>query len=220
MDKVNQNKNEELLPVESQTPAPKNESFIKLITNFVKMFLKVFGVRAIYSLFLLLRQGKKSILKINIKNILKTIFSGANIRTSTFVAMLPLSYKILKRILNLFTENKDSSTVIFFSAFLSAFISICLEEKTPLVTYIVLAIMVRVVHSLLIMLCKKLNILQNPGKVWDYFVFLGPAIWMMGVNYLNPGYMPITKLFDTYACYADKSEYEEQLRFREQMRIV
>jgi hypothetical protein len=198
-------------------PIPRS-NFTKFLIDPLKVFLKIYGVRIIYSLINILRNRKK--FTFTFPNILKALFNLANLRTSVFVSALPVLYELFKKIIiNIFTK-KDSTIVTFISSFLSGFISILFEEKTNLLSYIVMSIFVRSAHSLLLVILKHYDILQNPGKLWDFAIFLVVALFMYTVNYLNPSYMPISKLFDNYANYVDKAEYEEMIRFRESMRIV
>lgn len=199
----------------------KEDSLYKITINSLKMFIKVYGIRVVYKFIKTYAKGK---------NIQKTVLNLAtpkfkNIRTSLFVSLLPFLYQILKRILSFISKNFNLSflnmnIITFISAFISAFISISFEQKSKVVDYIVLSIMVRVIHTLLHIICKKYNIFQKTGKKFDYFIFLLAAIAMFTVHFLNPGFLPITKLFDTYGNYIDKSEKEEMLLFRNTIRIV
>lgn len=200
-------------------------NFLQIFVEFSKKFLIVFGIRAIYSIIQLIRFKRKSFVKLTMNIFLGKIFNMSNLRTSLCVSFLPFSYKLLKLILNKMinfsdTDNSMSDILTFIIGFISAFISINLEERTPLVHYVILSIMVRVLHTSLQFLFKKLNIFQNTGKKWDFMVFLMAAVFMWSIYFLNPDYKPITDLFDKYANYANEEELAEAVRFRQMTKIV
>jgi hypothetical protein len=80
--------------------------------------------------------------------------------------------------------------------------------------------MVRVLHSLLLCLYKKFGILQKNSRVWDYLMFWASALFMWSIYFLNPGYKPITILFDKYANYPSDFELAQAKFIRNSTRIV
>ena len=197
------------------------DNFISNCKHFIRLFLKMFGLRTVYSLFLMIRSIKKPLTKITLMEILKSIFNKPNFRTCLSIGLLPFIFQNSKLIFDyiLFFKNHQNFTV-FISGFISAFISILIEEKTKLVNYLILSIMVRTIHSIILIIFKKYNIFQNTGKWWDYFVFLFSAILLWGVYFLNPGFTPITSLLDAYANYRNEAEKLDAIGFRNSTRIV
>jgi hypothetical protein len=198
-----------------------SSNFFHHLKHFIRLFLKIFGIRSVYSLFLLIKSWKKPLTKITLNDILKSIFNLSNLRTSLSVGLLPFLFQNLKFVFNKFSFFKNySNFTIFLSGFISAFSSILIEEKTNLVNYIILSIMVRVVHSIILLIFKKYNVFQNTGKVWDYFTFLIASIFIWTVYFLNPDYTPVTSLIDSYANYRNQTEKMDAIRFRNFTRLV
>jgi hypothetical protein len=138
------------------------------------------------------------------------------------ISSLPLLFDIFKRIFNIIfkklkLENLED-IIIFISGFISSYIAICLEEKSKLLNYIVLAIVVRVIHSFYLIKYKDKNYFQ--GKFWDFTFFFIASTIMIFTNFLNPSFQPITSLFDSYANYINSSERDQMNRMREIYRIV
>lgn len=192
--------------------------FISILKHSFNLFKKVYLVRIIYSLFKMFKNRNK--IPLSFLNLIVSVFNISNLRTGISVSSIPLVYAMFKKLLGYFGIHKDSTRNIFWAGFLSALISILIEEKTNLVSFILLSIIVRIGHSALSLLCKKLNIFQEDSKTYDYFSFLLMALTMYTVNFLNPGFKPITKQFDAYNNYLNQHEYDEMVQFRENTRIV
>jgi hypothetical protein len=205
----------------SQVENSFSSRFLFNLNHFVRIFFKVFGIRTVYSLFLLIKSWRKPYSKITFINIVKSIFNLPNLRTSLSVSILPFLFQNIKFIFSQFSFFKNySNFTIFISGFISAFCSILIEEKTNLVNYIISSIMVRVIHSIILLIFKKYNVFQNTGKVWDYFTFLIASILIWTVYFLNPGYTPVTSMIDSYANYRNEAEKSISVGFRNCTRLV
>jgi hypothetical protein len=202
--------------IEKEEVSLKSFSCSKVLIASIKLFLKVYGIRVAYSLFKLFKSKNK----FTIDKLVTSTFNLGNLRTGLFVSLLPLSYKYIKQLIETLFNLKDSAWITFVAGLLSSYISVCFEEKTNLVNYIILSVLARVAHSGIIILFKKLNIFQVTGKLWDFSVFFIAAFILIMINFLNPGFKPITKLLDTYSNYVNQGEKDEMKRMREVMRIV
>lgn len=189
--------------------------FSSVLKNSSILFFKVYSGRILFSLFQFFSRSK---LSYNIKNFLKVIFNMGNLRTSLMVSSMPLTFEVLKRFLFKFLKITNMDLLTFISGFLSSYIAICFEEKSKLLSYIVLAIAVRVVHSMFIIKYKDSNRFQ--GTFWDFTFFFGASVLMIFTNFLNPSFQPITSLFDSYANYINQAEKDQMNKMREIFRIV
>ena len=189
--------------------------FSNVLKNSSILFLKVYSGRILFSLFQFFSRSK---LNYNLKNFLKVIFNLGNLRTSLMVSSMPLTFEVLKRFLFKILKITNMDLLTFISGFLSSYIAICLEKKSKLLSYIVLAIAVRVVHSMFIIKYKDSNRFQ--GTFWDFTFFLGASVLMIFTNFLNPSFQPITSLFDSYANYINQAEKDQMNKMREIFRIV
>jgi hypothetical protein len=175
----------------------------KILLKSLDLFLKTYAIRIVYSLFNLIK--KKGLKSLNLYSILSSILTMSNLRTCLCVSLLPLLFRIFQKLLHL-VNNKNNSLNTFISGFLAALISISIEEPTSLTKFIILSVMVRSLHSLVVVLMNKYNIFQNTGRLWDFTTYLIAALGVYAVYYLNPSYEPMQKMFNTYANYVDVNE--------------
>lgn len=195
-----------------------DENFSKIIKKSLSLFYKVYGIRILFSLFKFIKGGGYK--NFSIMNLITYIFNLSNLRTSVFVSLLPLLYKMIKKFLTVLRRGKNENSIVFISAMISSFVSILFEEKTKFVNYVILTILVRAVHSSCVIILKRLNILQNTGKFYDFCIFLFSACLAWSVYFLNPRFKPITELFDKYANYTHKHEIDSAIAFRNATRLV
>jgi hypothetical protein len=218
MESDNKNVNQEILTEKDTIIVKNTEDFSKVFKNFLKLFAKVYSVRILFSLFKYLKS--RAYKNFSFMNFMTYIFNLPNLRTSLFVSLLPLLYKSIKFVLNSTLKLGNQNFIVFMSAMISSFISVSIEEKTELVNYVISTIFVRAVHAVAVIILKKLNILQNTGKIYDFSIFLFSAILAWSVYFLNPRFKPITSLYDKYANYTEKHELETAIAFRDATRLV
>ena len=198
----------------------KPNRFSSVIKNSIILFLKVYGARIVYSLFQFYSRKKQNTDEIN--SIFSALFNTGNLRTSLMVSCLPLLFDLFKRLLGIvfkkYNIENSNDFIVFIAGFISSYIAICIEEKSKLLNYVVLAIVVRVIHSYFLIKYKDNNTCQ--GKFWDFIFFFIAAILMIFTNFLNPSFQPITSLFDSYANYINPMERDQMNKMREIYRIV
>jgi hypothetical protein len=188
-----------------------SQSLIQVFKKALKLFLKVFGVRILITLYQLIKN------KTPLKDFLSHIFSSANMKTCLSVSLIPLLYNIFNKLISLFTKH---NTAYILASFLSAFISISIHEKTTLTTYIILAIATRSIHSLFLHISKKYNIFQEQSRLLNFSIFLITVFGVVTVSHLNPDYEPLRKLYDSYNKYIDSKEESEYNLLRNITRLV
>ncbi len=194
--------------------------FSAVLKNSFILFSKVYGVRIVYSLFQFYFRKKSN--QEGINSIFSALFNMGNVRTSLMISCLPLLSDIFKRLFGFIfkkfkIENSDD-LIVFLAGFISGYVSICFEEKSKLLNYAVMAIVVRVIHTYFLIKYKDNNPCQ--GKFWDFTFFFIAAILMIFTNFLNPTFQPITALFDSYANFIDSKERDQFYKMREVYRIV
>jgi hypothetical protein len=207
-------------PTSNDALEPKPKRFSSVLKNSIMLFLKVYGVRIVYSLFQFYARKKSSTEGIN--SIFSALFNMGNLRTSLMISCLPLLFDVFKRFLTfIFKKYKienSNDLIVFIAGFISSYIAICIEEKSKLLNYVVLAIVVRVIHSYFLIKYKDNNPFQ--GKLWDFIFFFVAAILMIFTNFLNPSFQPITSLFDSYANFINSKERDQMYKMRDIYRIV
>lgn len=196
------------------------KKFSVVIKNSIILFLKVYGARIVYSLFQFYSRKKSKADGIN--SIFSALFNMGNLRTSLMISFLPLLFDIFKRLLGLIFKRykieNSNDLIVFLAGFISSYIAINIEEKSKLMNYVVLAIVVRVIHSYFLIKYKDSNKFQ--GKFWDFMFFFVAAVLMIFTNFLNPSFQPITSLFDSYANFINSKERDQMYKMREIYRIV
>lgn len=184
-----------------------NASWKDFLYDWSIKFAKVFGIRSLIVIF----QNKSLLFKFHLFTLFKKFFEFTNIRTVMSITFIPLLYKLINQFssyLNYF-ENQDTKRRII-SIFISSFISIMIEERTSMVSFVVLAIFVRVIHNVCNHICKRLNIFQDDSKLNSYIIFtFSSLLWFLCI-FLNPTYKPIAGLSDKYSNHIgnEKAEME------------
>ena len=147
--------------------------------SFLKNFLKMYGIRLIFSSVGLLK--KKNLLSNLLLNIYNVAFNKGSLKTCLFVSSIPFINELNHK---LFKDYVDVNTIFFtfFSGFISAFIGISFEDHTELVKFIILSLLARTCHSLLTLLAIKTN---NPpqSKFYSYLGLLTICTLFNIMNY-------------------------------------
>ena len=176
---------------------------------------KIFGIRAI----IVLIKSKNLLMKLRFKDFFAELFGLSNMRTVAAISLLPILFRLFNKLFDRFEVIKHSKLKKPLSMFLASFICILMEEKTPLVTYIVLAIIIRVFHNLISLVCKKYNVFQEESKLNNYFFFTLSSVFWFSSIFLNPGFEAVVKMSDRYSNFTP-NEIPEMKRIREITRLV
>lgn len=199
----------ESLEYDNKNKSPEEKSLMSILYKFSKHFLKMYGIRIVFMLITII---KKKDIKKNIFNyIYKAIFNMGNLRTSFFVASIPLIYELLHKICNSFTNTK-SGWFTLLAGFITGLVSISFEDKTELVKFMIISLFARLIHSLLV-LGAIMNKQSHQSKFYSYLALLAVCTSFNLINYYVPGYRPISTLFDGYGL-SDKAQLKELRYYR------
>ena len=148
------------------------QSFSSIFLFFTKQFFKFYGIRILYSLIGLINKLIRSKgFSLNLNSILKAFFNMANLRTALFSSLMPSLYKILIKIFNNFKLFNNEKFMTFLAGFISALVGVFIEEKSQLLIFIILSIMVRCIHTAI-----NITLIQNNinfgGKKASFLCFL------------------------------------------------
>ena len=196
----------------------KKDTFFHIFIFFVKNFSKFYGIRIIYSLYHVF-SSNKSKNNFNYNLFFKTIFSLPNLRTALFGSLMPALFKIFMKIFNTYFDSKYEPHFLILSSIISSLIGILIEEKTTLVNFIILSVLVRVIHNLILLFLEKYNIPYH-GKIINFLVFVMVASAFIFVSFCHPSYSPIRKIVDGYALYKEEIEKREMTTCRNALRII
>ena len=195
----------------------KIESFSKILRFFAIKFLQIYGIRIAYSFIkLLLSINKKGIKGISFDLILQAIFNMPNLKTAGFVSLLSGLFRLLNHIFKLL--GKENIFTCFISGLISSLIGIFIEEKTELVTFIILSTMVRTIYSLIIVLADRYK-WPNYPRTANTLVFIVACIGFLFIAFCHPSFKSINKLFLNYANFQG-SEKQEIEHYMSIVRIV
>jgi hypothetical protein len=187
-----------------------SEKFISIIKLFLKKLLLFSSLRSLINLIKLLFKIKLDIRKINIEKLLDVIFDWKNLKSGLFLSIMPLIYDLLTEIL--FDLDKEENEIkqkilVFLSGFICAFIGISISERFKLFNYVVLSVLIRSLHSLIIVYLKK-NEKNTESKPWSYLIFWLACCGFLFMVYYHPGFKPIRKLYFRYAFFDGNEKLE------------
>jgi len=177
----------------------KEPSMNKILIKFLKDFLKYFSLRSIYSIIQLILTKKKFNLVVN--QLQQSIFSIANLKTSLFVSLIPLLFSLLRKV---FGSNGKG---IFLSGFISGYLAILVEEKTPMVKFIVISIFVRLLHSIAVKVNSNSQY-DIPYISYEFLTFLISSIVMVYLSFIFPQFTGITKAIDVYGNFTNSDKHQ------------
>jgi hypothetical protein len=188
----------------------KLKKFLKLLKRLILDFLKFYILRGglgALKYFLL----EKGIKKFSQKKLKKKLLNSSVLRTALFISLMPFIYELI----SMFGE---SVVVTFIAGFVSSFVGILISEKSSLMGFIILSVIMRSMHSLIVVWMKKLNY-KSENKVISYSVFLMAMFGMLFICFFHPTYKPISRLVFTYANF-NGNEKQEMTDILDQLRIV
>lgn len=206
--------NDQLIPSpETQTPA----SVQNILKFFLIQFAKGYGFRIIFSLVKTLYSLRKIGLQGLTFELLKSaIFNMPNLRTGLFISLMPTLYKLLKLLFK--TYNYENPKTSFISGFISSLIAILIEEKTDLMNFVILSVMVRVLYVIAVILADHFK-LPNYPRTANLILFITASIGFMFLAFCHPTFAPINKLFLNYAN-LEPNEVKELESYTEKVRII
>jgi hypothetical protein len=160
-----------------------------------------------------------NIFKISINDCFKLLFDSSNLQTGLFLSLMPSLFKLLNLAFDLFNNfNLDIKVTLFISGFISSLVGIICAEKTSILNFVILSVMVRSLHSLLVINLKKKGYPEH-NKFIGWFILTIACTGVILSSFYNPSFMPITKLVDRYALFIG-NERAELKHLREGLRIV
>lgn len=216
-------------------PKRKNRQLVRLFKDFLFRFIKFYGIRALVCLFKKLLKLNFRINKFSLKDLFEVLFNSGNLKTGIFLSIMPFVFSLLTEVLfdvnnkrNFSRENLNvdspnnsnlkSKLIVLLSGFTAAFIGIFFAEKgVKIMNYIILSVMVRAIHSLIVVYMKNQG-KETDSKFWAFITFYIACFGFLFLAYYHPGYKPILKLYSNYANF-DGNEKEEVFSLIRKMNI-
>lgn len=190
---------------ESLFNKPQDKSFMSLIYQYIRSFLKILLMRsAINCTISILKQG---ILKsLSLKNIYDIIINKGNFQSAHCIASIPFINDLLHKLFNNILD-VDSSLFTLIAGFLSALIGIYFEEKTDLVRFLILSITAKTIYS--IYYCILSNLGYNPINKYVSYLFLLLVCGSFNlIIYKIPEFKPIHNIFIKYGLLTNSEKAE------------
>ncbi len=202
---------------ENQPILPK-QTIPSIMKFFLTQFIKAYGFRIIYSLLKTLFSLKKSGIKgFTFDLFLSAIFNMPNLRTALFISLMPTLYKMLKLLFKTYLKN-ESPTSSFISGFISSLIAVLVEEKTDLMNFVILSVMVRVMYVIAVILIDYYNLPKFP-RTANLVLFVLASIGFIFLAFCHPSFTPINKLFLNYAN-LEPNEVKELQVYTDRVKIM
>jgi hypothetical protein len=191
----------------------------KIAKNFGKGFTKFYLIRFLISLLKKLLKVKFNITKIKVLEIIKLFFSLENLQTGLFLSLMPSLFRFLNLILNSskLLKNLDPRVFTFVSGFISSLIGIIISEKSSIMNFVILSVMVRSMHSMLVVWLNK-NGYSTQNKFYGWLVLTIASFGVLFLTFFYPSYKPITNLVNRYGLMQGTEEVEIN-SFREWLRL-
>ena len=194
------------------------ESLPKILQFFSIKFLQIYGIRIVYSLLksLFTLKSKGGFKGINLEFFTSAIFNMPNLRTAGFASVLTASYRLFNYIFKLF--GKENIFTCLISGLISSLASVFIEEKTELMNFIILSVMVRTIYTVIVVLADKYK-LPNYPRTLNTLVFIVACMGFIFIAFCHPTFTSIHKLFTNYAN-LENSEKEEVAHYVRMVRII
>lgn len=208
----------------SERERTRKSKLLTLLKKFFISFCKFSAIRALLGLVRLLLNLKLRFDKLDFKKLFKLIFHIRNARFGAFLAIMPFIYDFLTDFIfdirninqnnttnNIFYENNVSEKnksaanpmlkeklILLMGGFIAGMVGIMVAEKGGMMNYIVLSILVRLIHSIIVVYLSKRG-KATQSRFWALMSFYISSFGFLFIAYYNPGFKPILKLFSTYA---------------------
>lgn len=186
--------------IEKENPLSK---LLKILIKFLKDFVKFYGIKAAISLIqTILKQKFK---KISFSKIISSLFNTGNLRTGLFLSIMPFLYNLFEFLLNRY--NAESKLNTFIVGAISAYIGVLIQEDGRIMTYVIISVLTRLIHTLI---ASRLKALDKPtsSKKWAFIAFSIASIGFITIAFIHPTFTPISGLADTYANYRGQEKNE------------
>jgi hypothetical protein len=192
----------------------------KIFKSFGRNFFKFYVMRMLLSLVKKLFKVRFNIFRINPLDFIKIIFNLDNLNTGLFLSVMPSLFRFLNLI---FTSSKkfknlDPKLITFISGFISSLVGIMISEKANIMSFVILSVMVRSLHSLLVVWLKKKGY-PTQNKIVGWAVLTLACSGVLFLTFYYPSYRPITNLVNRYSLFADSIEKAEVDSIRELLRL-
>jgi hypothetical protein len=192
------------------------EKFSTLIIQFLKNFIKWYGVRVILGLLKKFMKMKSKIFTLPFDRIFKIFFNIKNVRTGLFISLLPTLFKIFNLLftkINLF----DEKFITFISGFISSLIAILFAEKANIMNFVILSVFVRSLHSLLVVYLKNKGYPVH-NKIISWIVLSLACFGALYLYFYHTSFVPMTNLIEKFAQFQG-NERKEIYNFRDAVKI-
>ena len=147
---------------------------------------------------------------------IKAAFNIPNLRTASFAAILAGSFRLFNYLFKLI--GKENIYTCFISGLISSLFSVFCEEKTDLMNFIILSVMIRTIYTVILVLADKYK-LPNYPRAANLIVFIFACIGFIFIAFCHPSFSSIHKLFTNYAN-LENSEAEEVRHYVRLVRII
>ena len=187
-----------------------------LLKIILKNFLKFYGIRVFLELMKKLLKHQAKILKYSLTKIIQIIFNWENVRTGLFLTIMPGLYKFFSFILQEHLTNNNNKKendkgvemiITFVSGFLASFIGIFFAEKAEIMNFIIVSIMLRSLHSTIVVFLKKKGY-PSHNKFIAWLIFTIACFGVLFLFFAHPSFKSMTKLVDRFAVYIGKEKEE------------
>jgi hypothetical protein len=198
----------------------KTLSFLKF---FIKNFLKFYTIRALLELMKKFLKNQFKIFKYPLSKFLNIFFNSDNFRTGLFLTIMPGLYKIFSSVFEKYfakgNTEKDADSesnfgdryekmlYTFLSGFMAGFVGIFFAEKADIMNFIILSIMIRCLHSLIVVYLKKKGY-PTQSRLVAFLAFTLACFGVLFLFFYHPSYKPMTKLVDRFALYHGNEKAE------------
>jgi len=195
-------------------------SLTKIFVNFIKSFIKFYGIRFLVSFSKILIKYQFNVNKISLLQLNNILFNNSNLRTGLFLSAMPGLFNLFEFIYkntNYFNFiNEEVFT--FFNAFITSFIGTLFAEKAKILNFIILSVFMRSIHSLIVVWLNK-NKLPTRNKYASWFAIFLASLGLLFLTLFYPQYKSTKKAVDKYALYtgteaAEFGYYRDLLKFR------
>ena len=195
----------------------KDESFFKILKFTIIKFLQIYGLRIVYSLVQsLLALKKKGLKGLTMELFIRSTFNIPNLRTAGFVSCLTGLFRLLNYLFKMI--GKETYITCIISGLISSLTSIFIEEKTELMNFIILSVMIRSLYAIIIVLADKYKWPDYP-RTANLLIFILASIGFIFIAFCHPTFATINKLFINFANF-EGTEKDEINHSMQMVRII
>ena len=198
---------------------PKQCPITKITNVFKKQFMKFYLIRFLLSLLSKIFKVKFNIFKLSASDIFNSFFNMANLKTGLFLSLMPSLFRFLNLVLKNSKSFKglDERLITCVSGFLSSLLGIIISEKNGIMDFIILSVLVRTLHSILVVWLRK-NGYPVHNRLVSFLVLTLACSTALFIYFCYPSFKPLGKLIDRYALFTG-TEKVELYAMREILRV-